>query len=180
MKMLLSVLPFFAFALIDRLGGSMAGVIGGAVVSVLLLVRSSARGQRPAILEIGSAVLFCGLLVGMLDKQPADSIIAVRFIVSSGLLLILLGSMAFGAPLPVQERRNQVLSEAPDSTRLIRASYAISSVWALAFAIVACAEFALLFFSLPRETEIVAVSAAMIGAGSFTALNLRGARVPGD
>lgn len=180
MKMLVAIIPFIAFVLIDRLAGSMAGVIGGAAVSLLLLVQSSANGRRPTILATGSAVLFCGLLIGLLDKQPSESIIAVRFIVSSGLLLILLASMAAGAPLPMQERRNPVLLEALDSTRLVRTSYAISSAWALAFAIVACSEFALLLFPVPREAEFVAVTLAMIGACSFTAFILQSARVPRD
>jgi hypothetical protein len=99
MHILLAFSPFIAFALIDTIFGSLAGVVAGAVIALLLLGHDWLIKKRsPKILDIGTSILFCGLSLYFLAAKPAWSVIGVRLCVDCGLLLIVLISLAVGKP----------------------------------------------------------------------------------
>ncbi|MDO9711844.1 DUF3159 domain-containing protein [Paracraurococcus lichenis] len=169
MGILLAFAPFLAFAVIDRLAGPMEGLVAGAVVSTGLVLRDLIGGRTAKVLEIGTAILFGGLALYALLGRPAWSVIGVRLAVDAGLLLIVLASMAMRRPFTLQYAREQVPPEFWDAPEFVRTNYVITTVWALAFAVMVMAELALLTMpGLPPRLGIAAIVLALIGAVKFT------------
>jgi hypothetical protein len=170
MGILLAFAPFIVFALVDRIASPSAGLIAGALVSAALLLRDIvAPGRAPKILEVGTLVLFGGLALYAIFGRAALSVIGVRLLVDSGLLLIVLGSMAVRQPFTLQYAREQVADELWDNPAFIRTNYIITGVWALAFAAMVIVELALLCVpGLPPRFGIIAIVIALIGAVKFT------------
>src|SRR5271155_2508194 len=120
MGILLAFAPFIAFAVVDRLVGPTQGLFAGVIVSVTLLARDWVTpGRTPKILEIGTALLFAGLAVYAVVGQPTWSVIGVRLCVDTGLLLIVLVSMAVGRPFTLQYAREQTPAELHSSAAFI-------------------------------------------------------------
>ena len=90
-------------------------------------------------------------------------------LVDSGLLLIVLGSIAVRQPFTLQYAREQIAPELWDNPKFIRTNYIITGVWALAFVVMVVAELALLYVpGLPRRVGVIAIVVALIGAVKFT------------
>jgi hypothetical protein len=170
MGILLAFAPFIVFAVVNTIASPSAGLIGGALVSAALLLRDiMTAGRRPKILEVGTFVLFGGLALYAVFGGAALSVIGVRLLVDSGLLLIVLGSIALRQPFTLQYAREQVAAELWDKPAFIRTNYIITGVWALAFAVMVIAELALLYVpGLPRRVGIITIVLALIGAVKFT------------
>ena len=170
MQILLAFAPFIAFALVDRLAGSLAGLITGAAVALVLLARDWMRNKRsPKILDIGTAILFSGLSLYFLVAKPAWSVIGVRLCVDCGLLLIVLVSLAVGKPFTLQYAREQVGREFWETAEFRKTNYVISGVWALAFALMVLAELSILYTpQMPRQFGIILIVVALVGAVKFT------------
>jgi hypothetical protein len=142
MQILVAFAPFLAFAVVDRMAGSLAGLVAGAL---LLLGREALlRKHSPKILDIGTTILFCGLSVYFGAVQPSWSVIAVRLVVDSGLIIVLI-SLAVGKPFTLQYAREKVSTELWDRPEFRKINYVISSVWAFAFAVMVLAEATILF-----------------------------------
>ena len=166
---LLAFAPFLAFALIDRLSGPTEGLIAGAVVSAALLLRDLIQGRTAKVLEIGTAILFGGLALYALLGRPSWSVIGVRLVVDAGLLLIVLASLAMRRPFTLQYARERVAPEPWGEPEFVRTNYAITAVWALAFAVMVVAELVLLYVpDIPPRAGIVAIVLALVGAVKFT------------
>jgi hypothetical protein len=170
MGILLAFAPFIAFAIVDRLAGPTEGLVAGACVSAVLLLRDwISPGKRPKLLELGTMLLFGGLALYAVLGGPSWSVVGVRLRVDAGLLLIVLASMAVGRPFTLQYAREQVDPEFWDRPDFIRTNYVITAVWALAFAIMVVAELALLTLpDMPPRIGIVAIVLALVGAVKFT------------
>ncbi len=170
MGILLAFAPFIVFAVVDRIATPSAGLIAGALVSAALLLRDIVTpGRAPKILEVGTFVLFGSLALYAIFGGAALSVIGVRLLVDSGLLLIVLGSMAVRQPFTLQYAREQVPAELWDTPAFIRTNYIITGVWALAFAVMVIAELALLYVpDLPPRAGIIAIVIALVGAVKFT------------
>jgi hypothetical protein len=170
MGILLAFAPFIAFAVIDRVAGSTEGLVVGALVSIALIARDvMTAGRSPKILEIGTATLFCALALYAIFGTPTWSVIGVRLCVDTGLLAIVLGSMAIGRPFTLQYAREQVAAEDQASPEFVRTNYVITGAWALAFAAMVAAELALLYMpNIPYRLGILAIVAALVGAVKFT------------
>ena len=170
MGILLAFAPFIVFAFVDRMAGPLAGLTAGAIVSLILLARDGlVAGRSVKILDIGTALLFAGLVLYSLLAKPTWSVIAVRLCVDSGLLLIVLVSMAVGRPFTMQYAREQVKPEFWGSPQFRRTNYVITSVWALAFAVMVGAELTLLYApGLPPRAGIIVIILALVGAVKFT------------
>ena len=170
MGILLAFAPFLVFALVDRIADPAAGLIAGALVSAALLLRDIVTpGRKPKILEVGTVFLFSGLALYAVFGGAAMSVIGVRLLVDSGLLLIVLVSIAVRQPFTLQYAREQVAAELWNNPTFIRTNYIIAGVWALAFAVMVIAELALLYVpGLPPRVGVVAIVIALIGAVKFT------------
>jgi hypothetical protein len=171
MNMLLAFAPFIVFALVDRIAGPAAGLAAGALVSATLLLRDFfVPGRAPKILEIGTFFLFAGLaLYVIFGGGVALSVIAVRLLVDSGLMLIVLASIVVRQPFTLQYAREQVTPDLWENPEFVRTNYVITGVWALAFAVMVMAELALLYVpEMPQRAGVITIIAALYGAVKFT------------
>jgi hypothetical protein len=170
MGILLAFAPFIVFALVDRFGAPTEGLIAGAIVSVALLLRDwMAPDRKPKILEIGTALLFCGLALYAVLGRATWSVIGVRLCVDAGLLLIVLVSMAVGRPFTLQYAREKIAPGSWSSPEFVRTNYVITAIWALAFFVMVIAELALLYVpDMPPRVGIIVVILALVGAVKFT------------
>jgi hypothetical protein len=168
--MLLAFAPFVAFAVMDRLVGPVEGMFVGFAVSAALLIRDWSRGHRPKVLEIGTAALFGALGCYALVADPVWSLMGVRLVVDSGLLLIVLVSMAIRQPFTLQYAGERVPADMQKSQEFVRTNYVITSVWALAFAAMVAADLILIYRpDLPARFGIFLTVLALLGAFKFTA-----------
>jgi hypothetical protein len=170
MGILLAFAPFIAFAVVDRFVGSMPGLIAGALVSVALLVRDyAAPGRSPKLLEIGTALLFCGLALYAALEGANWSVIATRLFVDTGLFVIVVVSMLLGRPFTLQYARERVAPGLWNSPTFVRTNYIITAVWGAAFAVMIIAELALLYVpGIPQRAGIIVIVLAIVGAVKFT------------
>lgn len=170
MNILLAFAPFLIFAVVDRLVDPTFGLIAGAVTSAALLGRDIVSpGRSPKILEIGTFILFVCLALYAFLVQPSWSVIAVRLMVDTGLLAIVLVSIAIGKPFTAQYARETVDRSYWSSPEFIRTNYVITAAWAGAFAVMVLAEIALLYFpEMPHRLGIIAIVLALVGAVKFT------------
>jgi hypothetical protein len=170
MQILIAFAPFLVFAVVDRLFGSESGLVAGAIVALLLLLRDLFILRHAAkILDVGTAILFSGLSLYSLATKPEWSVIAVRLCVDCGLLLIVLISMLVGKPFTLQYAREQVAPALWDSPHFRRANFMISGVWALAFAVMVLTELALLYSpNKPPRAGVLVIILALVGAVKFT------------
>ena len=170
MGILLAFAPFLAFAVVDRLMGSADGLMAGAAVSAMLLIRDWLRpNAAPKMLEVGTFVLFAGLALYAVLGSPAWSIMDVRLRVDGGLLLIVLTTMAAGKPFTLQYAREQVDRALWTTPAFVRTNYVITGVWALAFVVMVLADLVLIYLpDLPPRFGIIATVLAIVGAVKFT------------
>jgi hypothetical protein len=169
--MLLAFAPFIAFAVVDRLIGSVEGLVAGFAVSAALLMRDwMSRNRSPKLLEIGAAVLFGTLALYSLLSQASWSLWGVRLVVDAGLFLIVVISIAIRQPFTLQYARESVPQALWTSREFLRTNDVIASAWALAFAVLAVIDYALLTMpDLPPRFGIIATVLALVGAFKFTA-----------
>jgi len=170
MGILLAFAPFIAFALVDRLAGSVEGLCAGAAVSAALLIRDWVRpGVKPKILEIGTFLLFAGLAAYAVLGQPAWSLMEVRLRVDAGLFAIVLITLLLRQPFTLQYAREQVDQSVWGTAAFLRTNYVISAAWAVAFAIMIAADLVLIYMpELPPRFGIIATIVAIVGAVKFT------------
>ena len=121
------------------------------------------------ILEAGTFVLFASLGLYTSFTRIAWDIPTVRSLVDGGLLLIILLSLLIRRPFTLQYAREQVPAAAQSSPTFVRTNYIITTVWAVAMAIIVIADLAMHFVAgLPVQVEIVAIVGALGGAFWFT------------
>jgi hypothetical protein len=166
---LLGLTPFIAFFLLMRLVSPLAGLIAALATSLALGVRMWRRGESVKILEIGSLLLFGGLVLYTLLAAPAWTVASVRLAVDAGLLAIVVVSLAIGRPFTLQYAREQVPKEFWATPLFINTNRLITSVWAAAFAVLVAAEAAAEYLpAVPLSVDIAASIAALAGAVGFT------------
>ena len=170
MGILLAFAPFLAFAIVDRLMGSVDGLMAGAAISAALLIRDWLRpNAAPKILEIGTFILFAALALYAVVGAPAWSIMDVRLRVDGGLLLIVLVTMLIGKPFTLQYAREQVDRDLWTTPAFVRTNYFITAAWAAAFGVMVLADLVLIYMpDLPPRFGIIATVAAIVGAVKFT------------
>jgi hypothetical protein len=163
MGILQAFVPFLAFALFDRIAGSLVGLTAGAAVAAAMLLRETViRKHSAKLLEVGTVILFGGLALYALIARPEWSVIGVRLRVDLGLLAIVLASLALGRPFTEQYAREQVDPSRWDSPLFKRINRVLSMAWALVFLTLVIAEYALLTVpQLPHRLGIWSIIAAL-------------------
>lgn len=169
MSVLIGLSPFIVFFVLMRLVSPVAGLTGALTTSALLGLRMWLRRESIKILEVGSFVLFGALTVYTLVAAPRWTVATVRLAVDSGLLSIVLVSLAIGRPFTLQYARERVPEQFWDSPIFMAVNRAISWVWAGSFAVHAAADAAAEFVpAIPLGVEIGASVAALAAAIWFT------------
>lgn len=172
MGMLFAFAPFIVFAVFDHLVGPAGALTAGSAVSAALIMRDLVQLDRdPRILEIGTFFLFGVMAMFVLVQGDANvSIIGVRLGVDTGLLVIVLVSMAMGRPFTMQYAKEHLAPELWDTPGFLRTNYIISGAWAVAFALIVAAEAALLFDPrMSHRLGILLIVGALVAAFKFTA-----------
>jgi hypothetical protein len=169
MGMLLAFAPFILFAMVQRFLGSTVGLLVAAGLAAVLLLRTWMSGRTVKVLEIGTVVLFAGSAAYALATNSKWSIADVRFRVDAGLLLVVVASIAIRKPFTLQYAREAAPPEVWSNQAFIRLNYAITAVWALAFAVMAGTDLVFLYWpNLPVIAGVGATILAMLGAIGFT------------
>jgi len=169
MNILLGFLPFLAFAIVDAVSSTTAGLIAGGVVAVAMLVRGVLAGKSLKLLEVGTVVLFCGLAAYTLILSPNLSLWVVRVLVDLGLFVIVLISIAVGRPFTLQYAREMVDPSLWQSPQFRQINFVITSGWAIAFAAMVLADLVLAYVpQVPRGVGVVVTVIALVGAIKFT------------
>lgn len=170
MGILLAFSPFIAFAIVDRLAGSLPALLAGAGVSALLILRDAMSAHRaPKLLEIGTLCLFAGMAAWAAIGNPAWSVIGVRLRVDAGLLLITLASIALGKPFTLQYAREQVAASRWSEPQFLRTNMVVSAAWSAAFLVMVLAD--LVMLTDPERymrAGVLVTIAALVAAVKFT------------
>jgi len=169
MSILLGLSPFVTFFALMRLATPVTGLIGALVVSSLLCVRMSWRGESVKILEVGSLILF-GLLTGYtLLAAPRWTVATVRLAVDGGLLVIALVSLVIDRPFTLQYAREQVPEQYWGLPLFLRTNRIVTAVWATTFAIFVGADAAAEYIpAIPIWVDVAVSIAALVGAVVFS------------
>jgi hypothetical protein len=170
MGMIQAFLPFIGFALIDRWIGSTTGLVAGAVIGTAIIVRDCVVLKRSLkLLEVGTVILFAGMACYAILAEPAWTVVGVRLRVDTGLLLIVLASIAFGRPFTAQYAREQLAPERWDTPQFRRTNMIISAAWAVVFAVLVSVELAMVSIEgLPPRFGVWAIIAALVGGFRFS------------
>jgi len=169
MSILLSLSPFAVFFALMRLVSPIAGLAGGFAASLLLCLDMRRRGHSVKILEIGSLVLFAALATCTWLTATAWTVARVRLAVDSGLLAIVMVSLAIGRPFTLPYARERVPEALWASPIFFSTNRIISAVWGLAFAVLVAADATAEYVpAVPLWIDVVASVAAFAGAVWFT------------
>ena len=170
MGILLAFAPFIVFAVLDGYLGSTGALVAGAVISGVLIVRTWVKPGHPVrILELGTLILMLLLALYTSTGGSRLSVIGVRLCADTGLLLIVLISMAIRQPFTMEYAREKVAAEDWNSPRFVRINYVLTAGWAVAFAAMVVAEIGILLVpGLPTNVGVGAVIAAILGGFAFT------------
>ncbi|SCK57284.1 hypothetical protein VAR608DRAFT_6033 [Variovorax sp. HW608] len=141
MQILLAFAPFIAFAALSRMVPVTLALAAAALVAIVQLLNDVARHKRSIrILEVGTALLFCGLALVAWSRGGAWGIAEVRFWVDGGLFLIVAFSMLIRQPFTLQYARERVSPEIAARPQFLRVNQILSGVWALAFLVLTAAD----------------------------------------
>lgn len=170
MGILLAFAPFLAFAIVERLAGTMVGLAAGAGTSAILILRELlVLKKRIKILEAGTFLLFGGLAAIALVLRPDWPVMGVRLAVDSGLFVIVLLSALLRRPFTLQYAREQVPAEVWASPQFLRTNTVITLAWAAAFAVMVGADIVMLYVpAVPIRFGIIVTIVALVAAVKFT------------
>jgi hypothetical protein len=170
MGLLLAFAPFMVFVLVERLAGPRMGLIAAALISGTLLLRDwVSRNRGVKVLEVGTFLLFGGLAAYAAASGAAWSVVGVRLYVDTGLLLVVLVSIAIRRPFTLPYAREGTPRESWNAPAFIRTNYIITAVWGLAFTVMVGADLVMLYLpNLPLKVGVGATILAVIGAMRFT------------
>jgi hypothetical protein len=169
MGILLGLVPFCVFFVLVQLTGTNVGLWGATAVSAALMLREGLRGRSAKVLDAGTLALFTFLAICGSVTRANWPVTTVRTMLDSGLLSIMVFSLAIRRPFTLEYARDQVAIDLWRSPRFVQTNYYISSAWAFAMLMVVTADLAMRFVSgLPIAVEIAAVILALGGAFWFT------------
>jgi hypothetical protein len=169
MDILLGLTPFIVFFALMRLISPVAGLGGAFAVSLLLGLRQWRGRKSVKLLELGSLVLFGVLLFYTLVAAPVWTVATVRLAVDSGLLIIVLVSLAIDRPFTLQYAREHVPQAYWASPLFVATNRRIIAAWAAAFTVMISADAAAQYLdAIPLSIDIATTIAAFVAALWFT------------
>jgi hypothetical protein len=170
MNTLLGFAPYIAFYVALQLVAVETTLWIAAVVALLVTGWNWARSGSPKVLEIGSVVVFAALAAFTAAVHWPWTLIAVRLAVDSGLLLIVLFSLAVDRPFTLQYARERAPREVWNTPLFLSINRRITWVWAAAFAALVAVHAAVVFVpGTPHWVDTAVTIAALFGAFRFTA-----------
>jgi hypothetical protein len=169
MKIILGFLPFLVFVLACAAGYSKLGLLAGAVVAGMGIMRDAlATHGKPKILDIGTFALFGALTIVAWATDTDPSIALVRIGVDAGLLIIVITAMLIGKPVTLEYAKHSVPPSQWNDACFIRTNNVISMAWAIALAIAVLADVALWRHAMPTRSVAMIIVGALYAAARFT------------
>ncbi|HXC12181.1 MAG TPA: hypothetical protein VNV39_05005 [Stellaceae bacterium] len=170
MNTLLSFAPYIAFYVAISVVTVETALWIAAAVALLIACWNWARSRSPEVLEIGSVVVFAALAAFTAAFHWPWALIAVRLAVDSGLLAVVLFSLAIDRPFSLQYARKRAPPEVWNTPLFMSVNRRITWVWAAAFAAMAAAHAAVVFVpGTPSWIGTAVTIAALFCAFRFTA-----------
>lgn len=177
MNILIGMLAFLVFAVVERLAGLKVGLIAAALTALALCLRDWTGPRRHCgVLELVSLIGFGLLALYAGLTSPDWSLMGVRLTVDVFLLSVMLASMLIGRPFTLGYTKDDTDPAAWLSPAFIRSHYVVSGVWTAALLVVVLGD--TLALLLPRLTfvAVAMVVLALAGASRFTARYTRSLR----
>jgi hypothetical protein len=169
MGIVLGLAPFILFFVLMRVVSPFAGLLAAFAVAVLLGLWEWRRGAKIKVLEIGSLILFGGLVLYTYVARPEWTVATVRLVVDGGVFVIAVASLAINQPFTLQYAREQVPRELWTSPLFMDTNRRITGVWAAAFAVMTGADAAAQYVpAIPLWFDVAATVAAFVAAVWFT------------
>lgn len=170
MSTLLGFAPFILFAILNGILPVAAALAVAALVAAGLAAYGRvAHGRSLKSLEIGSVVLFGGLALATYLWALVWSTREIHLAVDLGMLAIVVVSLVVRRPFTIQYAREQVPAEYWSSPRFLRVNDVITAGWAVAFAVLAVADWVLVAWpQLPPWAGVVVTVVVLVGAIRFT------------
>jgi hypothetical protein len=167
--MLLGFAPFIVFALLAIVAVDLALWVAFAT-AFAVGIRDFAQARLLRFLDVASTALFGLLALYVGFVQPGMPITIVRLAVDGGFCAICLLSILIRNPVTLQYACDQMPKEMWNTRRFVYTNYAITLVWALAFALMAAADaFANINKELPLSLDVAVGLVALAIAIGFTA-----------
>jgi intracellular septation protein A len=171
MNILLAFIPFIAFAILEGRLGIQSALLVATIAAAALVARDWLFRRRSLkLLEVGSLLLFATLALASHSPKFHPSILMVRLLVDSGLLLVVGSSVAAGRPFTLQYAKERVSDDVAVSAPFKRLNVILSLGWTIAFAVMVASDFAMLY--LKGFTPVfgaVVILAAVAAAAVMTA-----------
>ena len=169
MNILLGFAPYIASFGLMHIGSVVAGLWAAFVVALAIVVHGWVRRRSTKILEVGNLVLFATLALFTMVTHWEWTLMAVRLVAHTGLLILILTSLALGRPVTVQYARERVPQQYWDTPQFLAVNRTITWVWAAAFAVmVASHAAAVVMPDMPVGIDVVITVSALVGAYKFS------------
>jgi hypothetical protein len=169
MNILLGLLPFLVFALLERAAGLSAGLSAAALTALALCLRDwTGPRQHCGLIELLSLLLFGTLAVYAGVYAPRWSVMGVRIAVDAVLLMVMLVSMLIGRPFTLGYTRPDADPALWLSPRFIRSHYVVSGMWTAALAVVVLVDALILVWPGTALAGAGAMVLALLAASRFT------------
>jgi hypothetical protein len=166
---LLGFAPYIAFFVALKLVAVETALWAAACVALLIAGRNWLQSGFPKVLEIGSVVVFTAVAAFTAVEHWHWTLTGVRLAVDSGLLAIVLASLAIDRPLTLQYARERVPEKVWNSPFFLSVNRRITWVWAAAFAALVAAHAIVVFVpGAPVSLDIAVTVLALFGAFRFT------------
>ena len=169
MNILLGFAPYIASFMLMHIGSVVAGLWAAFIVALAIVVHGWVRTRSTKILEVGNLVLFTALALFTMVTYWEWTLMAVRLVADTGLLIIILTSLALGRPFTIQYARERVPQQYWDTPQFLAVNRTITWVWAAAFAVmVASHAAAVVMPDMPVGVDVVITVSALVGAYKFS------------
>ena len=169
MNILLGFAPYIASFVVMHIGSVIAGLWAAFVVALAIFVHGWVRTRSAKILEVGNLALFAALALFTMVTRWEWTLMAVRLTADTGLLIIILISLALGRPFTIQYARERVPQQYWDTPQFLAVNRTITWVWAAAFAVMVTSHAAAVV--MPDKLvgiDIAITVVALVGAYKFS------------
>jgi hypothetical protein len=168
-NILLGFAPYIAFFIVLRAVSVEVGLWAALTVAVPNAGRDWLQSRSLKVLEIGNVALFLALAAFTAIEHWEWSVMAVRLAVDTGLLAVVLASLAIGQPFTLQYARQRVPKEYWQAPLFLAINRHITWGWAAAFAALVAAHAAVVFVpDVPVWSDIAVTVIALTGALRFS------------
>ena len=170
MTIFLILAPYGTFALLMMVTSAAVSLFATAAICLATIaVECIVRGRSVKILPAGAVVTFATVGSYVLLADPGMSASVVKFSVDTGMLLVILASIAIRRPFTLQYATEEVDAETAKLPGFIRANYIISWVWAASMVAMMIGNVALIYVpGLPIWSSLLVAFAARNSAIYFT------------